>query len=101
MFLSVLDKIIIMALSGIMNFFMPISAAIDPNCDYYQTVELGQQYYLYNREYPSYYPPRTSCRWVAHSPGNTRLVLSCEDVDIPAVSQMSFNFVEMFWLLTE
>lgn len=87
-----------MALSGIMNLFMPISAAINPNCDYYQNVELGQRYYIYNEEYPNLYPPRTSCRWVAHSPGNTKMILSCEDIDIPAVSYTNSSNHSIYFL---
>lgn len=82
------DKVAVtaMALAGLTNFFMAAMAAIDPNCDYYQEMTLGQTYYLYNKEYPNNYPPNTSCRWVARSPANTRIILSCEDIQIPPVS---------------
>lgn len=80
-----------MALSGLINVFIS-AAAIDPNCDYYQEMEIGSPYYVYNKEYPNYYSPSTSCRWVARAPGNTRIVLSCEDIQIPAVSHKMFSF---------
>lgn len=76
-----------MALANLWSFFMPISMAIDSNCDYYQDVALGQQYYIYNQDYPSYYPPSTSCRWIAKSPIETVIVISCEEIDLPSVSR--------------
>lgn len=74
-----------MAVSTILGIFMPMSAAVDSSCDYYQDVDLGQQYYIFNPQYPKYYPPRTSCRWVAKSEPNTKIVLTCDDIDIPKV----------------
>lgn len=59
--------------------------AVDSNCDYYQELEMGKQYYIYNPEYPQFYKAGTSCRWVARSEQNTKVVLSCEDIDIPQV----------------
>lgn len=73
------------AVSSILGIFMPMSVAVDSNCDYYQDVDMGQQYYIYNPQYPNYYPARTSCRWVARSAPNTKIVISCEDIDIPKV----------------
>lgn len=74
-----------MVISTILGIFMPMSIAVYSNCDYYQEVEIGQRYYIYNKEYPDWYPAGTACRWVAHSKANTKIVLSCEDIDIPKV----------------
>ncbi|XP_018566053.1 venom serine protease-like [Anoplophora glabripennis] len=75
-----------MALASILNFFMPVSMAIDPNCDYYQNMILGQTYYIYNSEYPTSYPTSTSCRWKANSEIGTKIVITCEDIAIPSSS---------------
>lgn len=74
-----------MALSGILNIFMPMTMAIDPACDFYQDMAAGQVYYIYNQEYPNSYGPSTSCRWMAYSPVGTRIVISCEDITLPSV----------------
>lgn len=74
-----------MAVSSILGIFMPMSIAVDPKCDYYQDVDVGQQYYIYNQQYPNRYPSGISCRWVAQSEPNTRMILTCEDIDIPKV----------------
>lgn len=79
-----------MALAAILNFFMPVSMSIDPNCDYYQELVLGTQYYVYNQEYPNNYGPSTACRWLAISALSTKIVLTCETIVIPAV-KFSFN----------
>lgn len=81
-----------MAVSSILGIFMPMSAAVNSYCDYYQEIELGQRYYIYNPEYPEWYEAGASCRWVAHSQPNTKIVLSCEDIDIPKVILFSFSF---------
>lgn len=81
---------------------MPVSVAIDPNCDYYQSMVLGQQYYIYNSEYPSGYPASTSCRWTANSEPGTRIVITCEDIAIPSVSVVKVPITQycqknVFW----
>lgn len=83
----VLKLTLIMALPSIFGFLMPVTmAAINPNCDFYQQLVLGQEYYIYNDEYPGLYPPSTSCRWTGESPPGTSIVLSCEDIQLPTVS---------------
>src|SRR5699024_761328 len=62
-----------------------LAANIDPNCDYYQELELGQEYYIYNKEYPDGYPYGTACRWTGKSPPGTVIVLICNDVTLPNV----------------
>lgn len=79
-------EFVAMALASIINFFMPVSMAIDPNCDYYQNMILGQTYYIYNPQYPSNYPASTSCRWRGISEASTKIVITCEDIAIPSVS---------------
>lgn len=74
-----------MALAGFINLIMPMSVAVDANCDYYQDMTLGQRYYIYNPGYPNKYKGGTSCRFVGVSPHDTEIVLSCEIVDIPVV----------------
>lgn len=82
-------KFLAMALASIINFFMPVSMAIDPNCDYYQNMILGQTYYIYNPQYPSNYPASTSCRWRGISEASTKIVITCEDIAIPSSSSCS------------
>ncbi|KAJ8979228.1 hypothetical protein NQ317_019080 [Molorchus minor] len=77
-------KYLSMALASILNFFMPVSVAINPNCDFYQDLIMGQEYYIYNQEYPGSYGPSASCRWVAHSEPGTRIIISCENINIPS-----------------
>lgn len=84
-FFAGFDLKLIMALAGLMNWFVPMTLAIDTGCDFYQNMVLGQNYYVYNSEYPNYYGPGQSCRWTAVSPPNTKIALSCEDVNLPAV----------------
>ncbi|RZB40648.1 Trypsin and/or CUB domain containing protein [Asbolus verrucosus] len=74
----------VMSIASIFNFFMPISLAIDSNCDFYQELVMGEEYYIYNQEYPNYYTPSTACRWVGKSPEDTNIVLSCENIDLPS-----------------
>lgn len=75
-----------MALAGIVNWFMPMTMAIDPQCDFYQYVVPGQSYYIYNLEYPDLYRGVVSCRWRAESPPDSRIMLTCEDISLPPVS---------------
>lgn len=70
---------------------MPVSVAIDANCDFYQEMVLGQNYYIYNLEYPDYSTPPVSCRWVGRSPVGTVILLTCEDIDIPTVRILNPN----------
>lgn len=75
-----------MAIANILNFFTQMqSVSFDPICDYYQDMVLGQPYYIFNMEYPNYYRPGTNCRWLAVSPVNSKIIISCEDIDIPPV----------------
>ncbi|XP_044265432.1 ovochymase-1-like [Tribolium madens] len=72
-----------MGFATLFNFLIAISMAVDPNCDFYQEMELGQNYYIYNPGYPDYSGPPIACRWVGKSPVGTVIVLTCEDIDIP------------------
>jgi hypothetical protein len=64
-----------------------MSMAIDPTCDYFQELVMGQEYYIYNLEYPSSYSQSVSCRWSGTSPEDTVIILTCDDIDIPSVSK--------------
>jgi hypothetical protein len=66
-----------------------VSSQIDPSCDYYQELEVGSEYFIYNKEYPQNYAPWSSCRWSARSPVGTVISISCCDVVIPYVSGLS------------
>jgi trypsin len=74
----------VMGLASIFNFLMPMSMAIDPTCDYFQELVMGQEYYIYNLEYPSSYSQSVSCRWSGTSPEDTVIILTCDDIDIPS-----------------
>lgn len=67
-------------------FDLNLCVCINPNCDFYQDVALGQEYFIYNQEYPYYYRSSASCRWSARSLPGTVIVLSCTDINIPSVS---------------
>ncbi|XP_017784093.1 PREDICTED: venom serine protease-like [Nicrophorus vespilloides] len=82
-----------MALTGIFNFLLPMSVAFDSNCDFFQYMELGQEYFIYNKEYPESYGPGTNCRWVAQSPPNTRIVMSCPDINLPASNNCQADYI--------
>ncbi|XP_012253672.2 venom serine protease 34-like [Athalia rosae] len=58
--------------------------AIDANCDYYQVVQPGVKYYVFNSEYPNRYTSARSCRWYARSP--TKVKLTCSVFSLPASS---------------
>ncbi|XP_060522239.1 venom serine protease 34-like isoform X2 [Cylas formicarius] len=61
-------------------------AAVDPNCDMYQVMIIGKEYYIHNKEYPQNYSRGSSCRWVVKSDIGTKIVLSCTDVLLPKSS---------------
>ncbi|KAF5298763.1 hypothetical protein FQR65_LT09632 [Abscondita terminalis] len=44
---------------------------------------MGQKYYIYNPEYPKFYNPGTSCRWVGETTPNAVIVVTCEDINLP------------------
>lgn len=75
-----------MAVSSLINLIMPISVIVDGKCDYFQSITLGEKYYIYNNDYPNNYDSKTACRWIGQSTPNTQIVLSCEVIDIPSVS---------------
>nr|CAI5866305.1 unnamed protein product [Callosobruchus analis] len=64
---------------------MPMSLAIDRDCDFEQNLVMGQEYYIHNKEYPQGVAPGVSCRWTARSQPGTKIVLTCEDVDLPSL----------------
>lgn len=74
-----------MALASFVNWFMPVSLAINSGCDFYQYMVPGKYYYIYNVEYPKYYQGAVSCRWRAESPVNTKIILTCDDISLPPV----------------
>lgn len=75
-----------MALASIVNWFMPMTLAIDRGCDFYQYVIPGRNYYIYNLEYPDNYHGVVSCRWRAESPPDSKIVITCDDIRLPPVS---------------
>lgn len=79
-----------MAVSSIFNFFMPFTAAVDSKCDFYQSLVMGQEYYIYNMEYPSNYDNQRNCRWIGDTVNGTKIVVSCEDISLPSVRIFSF-----------
>ncbi|XP_037044742.1 venom serine protease 34-like [Bradysia coprophila] len=56
-------------------------AVCKADCNYYQTLEAGQTYYVYNPEYPNNYTGENTCVWQAVS--QDPIKLNCT-VDIPA-----------------
>ncbi|CAG9765917.1 unnamed protein product [Ceutorhynchus assimilis] len=74
-------------LSNFWNLLMPVSVividSIDKNCNFYQDLAMGKVYYIFNKEYPQNYSAGSSCKWVAKSPPNSKIFLSCDDITMP------------------
>lgn len=61
--------------------------AVESNCNYYQDIQPGVTYYVYNPSYPSYYMGEHSCQW--HAEANSRIKLSCSTLNIPPTPNCS------------
>lgn len=59
------------------------------NCDYVQNVTAGSSYPIYSPNYErgARYYPGTNCRWTARTSLGLQLVLSCQEVALPYVSE--------------
>lgn len=69
----------------LLTLLSPVLFAVDPNCNYYQNMQIGVTYYIYNREYPGNYGPSVNCLWRADAPSGYKIEANC-DLNIPAVS---------------
>lgn len=69
-----------------LQIFLPMVLLqnVDPNCYYSQQMVTGQKYYLYNKEFPNYYTS-AACEWDAIAPTNTKIILTCNIIDLPKV----------------
>lgn len=65
----------------------PMTTAVDSNCDYYQSLVMGQTYYIYNHDYPNSYNGPLNCLWVAETDKSSKIIISC-DIDLPSVREM-------------
>lgn len=63
-----------------------MAKSVGASCDYYQFIELGQTYYVYNTGYPNSYRGENHCTWTTESPYTLRV--NCT-VDMPSVSSVS------------
>ncbi|KAH1015089.1 hypothetical protein HUJ05_012867, partial [Dendroctonus ponderosae] len=87
-----------MILSNFWNFLMPMSAVVsplDPKCNYYQELAMGELYYIFNNEYPRNYTAGYSCQWIAKSPLRSQIFLSCEDLNMPKSSNCQHDRLEI------
>lgn len=83
--------IVIIALTTITNYFIPIISAIDPNCDYYHQLKAEDTFYLFNKECPNNYQGAVSCRWRFESPTETQISLDCDYISLPPVRFIFIN----------
>nr|AAT09848.1 trypsin-like serine proteinase [Anthonomus grandis] len=77
-------------MSNIWNLLLPVSMVvntIDKDCQYYQQLDRGHNYYIFNKEYPQNYSAGSSCQWIAKSPKGSKIFLSCDDVTMPKSSK--------------
>ncbi|XP_012271469.1 venom serine protease 34 [Orussus abietinus] len=74
-------------LATVLLALLGVADAIDTDCDYYQRLELGKTYYVFNPDYPDNYSGPKSCRWRVTSP--TRVRLSCQEFELPATRDCS------------
>ncbi|XP_043477669.1 venom serine protease 34-like isoform X2 [Leptopilina heterotoma] len=65
-------------------FLLDVSKTQEADCDLYQFVNLGSLYYIYNLEYPDYVTGTKYCRFRAEAPEGYRILLECEDINIPS-----------------
>lgn len=89
-----------MIIAHVLALLLPKTQAVDSNCNFYQELQLDQTYYLYQPEYPNRYRGAHSCQWIAKSPVNTQIQLSCENIDIPQVNftlDTCFGFLQVFF----
>lgn len=84
--------------SNFLNTVLPFAIVvnnINPNCTFYQELEFGQVYYIFNKEYPKNYTAKSACQWTAISPINSKILLSCGEISMPKVS-LNSKFQEFF-----
>ncbi|XP_025161449.1 venom serine protease 34 isoform X2 [Harpegnathos saltator] len=60
---------------GLLLSFLTLSEA-QSDCNYFQNMEPGESYYIYNPMYPNSYPRGSYCTWKANSPYTIKL--NCE-----------------------
>ncbi|XP_074029576.1 venom serine protease-like [Leptinotarsa decemlineata] len=77
-------KTTLMVLVGFLNLLGPALLVEAATCEFRQDLVMGQEYYIYNREYYGNYTPSTYCTWYQQSEPGTRIVVSCEDIAIPS-----------------
>jgi len=63
------------------------AAAASSNCNYYQDVAAGQTFQVFSPNYVSNYPAGADCRWEAVAPSNSKLTLTCNEFNLPKVSE--------------
>ncbi|XP_024892139.1 venom serine protease 34-like [Temnothorax curvispinosus] len=57
---------------------LSILNGVESDCNYFQNLEAGQTYYVYNPEYPKEYHGENHCIWKMASPYNTKISCSIE-----------------------
>jgi hypothetical protein len=71
------------------------AAGASVGCDFYQDIAAGQSFKIFSPNYPSKYPNRADCRWVAVAPTDSKFILNCSEFSLPQVSKMQ-NFLSVY-----
>ncbi|CAH1279676.1 unnamed protein product [Diabrotica balteata] len=66
-----------------------ITYAVNPNCNYNQYLDVGQKVSVHNTQYPNQYSRGYNCNWQAQSPIGSKIIISCEDINLPSTRQCS------------
>lgn len=60
-------------------------------CSYFMEITPGEQCFVFNTDFPDYYPPGSNCEWFAYS--DRPMKLSCDPFEIPFVSSHRCNSI--------
>ncbi|XP_043467380.1 venom serine protease 34-like [Leptopilina heterotoma] len=69
--------------SFIFLLLLEVSKTQDADCDFYQYIVPGANYYIYNPPYPNLSVGPKYCKFKAESPPDSRITLNCSDIAIP------------------
>uniref|UniRef100_A0A2A4JCN2 Peptidase S1 domain-containing protein n=1 Tax=Heliothis virescens TaxID=7102 RepID=A0A2A4JCN2_HELVI len=73
----------------VLLWLLKYSSAQDANCDFYQEVTPGVDYYLTSPNYPGLYYAGQQCRWIATSPQGYNCKLECPSIELPQSTSCS------------
>uniref|UniRef100_A0A6P7FK98 Venom serine protease-like isoform X1 n=1 Tax=Diabrotica virgifera virgifera TaxID=50390 RepID=A0A6P7FK98_DIAVI len=83
-------------LNGTANTLIPIfmnilsiTWAVNPKCNYYKNLDVGQKFPVYNQQYPNNYSAGYNCNWQVQSPIGSKIIISCENINLPSTVECS------------